>query len=169
MSCITRGCRSSACLIATGGCIALALLAGSISLFALDATLALISIGMGTLLPVTTVAVQNAVAPRELGTTTAAIGFFRQLGGALMVALFGAVVLGLDAGHGVAVREALQVGASPEQTGRFSAMFLVAAGRICARVPVLSRDGGAPAPRPRGAGRIAVRHGVCFAALEGLS
>ena len=64
-------------LIATGGCIALALLAGSISLFALDATLALISIGMGTLLPVTTVAVQNAVVPRELGTTTAAIGFFR--------------------------------------------------------------------------------------------
>jgi EmrB/QacA subfamily drug resistance transporter len=114
-------------LIATGGCIALALLAGSISLFALDATLALISIGMGTLLPVTTVAVQNAVVPRELGTTTAAIGFFRQLGGALMVALFGAVVLGLGAVHGDAAREALQVAANPEQTGRFSAMFLVAA------------------------------------------
>jgi hypothetical protein len=48
---------------------------------------------MGTMLPVTTVAVQNAVALHELGTTTSAIGFFRQLGGAFMVAVLGTIVL----------------------------------------------------------------------------
>ncbi len=114
-------------LIACGGCVVLSLFAGGMSLVLLDATLALISVGMGTMLPVTTVAVQNAVAPQELGTTTAAIGFFRQLGGALMVAGFGAVVLGLHADPGGAAREALRTAASPELIGRFSAMFLVAA------------------------------------------
>jgi MFS family permease len=80
-------------VIATAGCIALAFSSGSLSLVGVDAILALISLGMGTMLPVTTVAVQNAVAPHEMGTTTAAIGFFRQLGGALLVAIFGAIVL----------------------------------------------------------------------------
>ena len=114
-------------LIACGGCVVLSLFAGDMSLAVLDATLALISVGMGTMLPVTTVAVQNAVAPQELGTTTAAIGFFRQLGGALMVAGFGAVVLGFHAEPGSGVREALRTAASAELIGRFSAMFLVAA------------------------------------------
>ncbi len=49
---------------------------------------------MGTLFPVTTVSVQNAVAPYQLGTATGAMNFFRSLGGALMVSIFGAIVLG---------------------------------------------------------------------------
>ncbi len=113
--------------IACAGCIALSFFAVKMPLLLLDATLALISLGMGTMLPVTTVAVQNAVAPEQLGTTTAAIGFFRQLGGALMVAVLGAIVLGLgaapDSSHG-----AIHVAASPAQIARFSDMFLVAAG-----------------------------------------
>ena len=112
--------------IACVGCIVLSVFAADMPLALLDAALALISVGMGTMLPVTTVAVQNAVAPQEMGTTTAAIGFFRQLGGALMVAVFGAVVLGPHVMQGAAP-EAVHVAASPEQIGRFSAMFLVAA------------------------------------------
>ena len=81
------------------GCLVLAFFARTMSLPMVDAVLALISVGMGTMLPITTVAVQNAVQPHELGTTTAAIGFFRQLGGALLVAIFGAIVLGAE-GHG---------------------------------------------------------------------
>jgi EmrB/QacA subfamily drug resistance transporter len=80
-------------IVAMAGCLALATFSTSLSLLTVEVLLALVSMGMGTMLPVTTVAVQNAVAPRELGTTTSAIGFFRQLGGAFMVAVFGAIVL----------------------------------------------------------------------------
>ena len=46
------------------------------------------------LLPVTTVSVQNAVAQHDLGTATASMNFFRSLGGAIIVAVFGTLVLG---------------------------------------------------------------------------
>ena len=51
-----------------------------------------LSIGLGTVFPITTVAIQNAVAPHQMGTVTGVMGFFRSLGGALIVALFGAVL-----------------------------------------------------------------------------
>ena len=56
-------------------------------------TLVLVPLGMGLglVMPVMTVAVQNAVDQRDLGTATASIGFFRSLGGSVGVALFGAV------------------------------------------------------------------------------
>ena len=60
----------------------------------LEALLAVLSIGIGSLLPVTTVCVQNAVAFHELGTATASMNFFRSLGGAIIVAVFGTLVLG---------------------------------------------------------------------------
>jgi EmrB/QacA subfamily drug resistance transporter len=62
--------------------------------------LGIIGIGMGTLFPVTTVSVQNAVAPYQLGTATGAMNFFRSLGGALMVSIFGAIVLGGSGSQG---------------------------------------------------------------------
>ena len=55
--------------------------------------LGIISIGLGTLLPVTMVATQNAVAPHQMGTATGTANFFRSLGGAFIVAIFGAIVL----------------------------------------------------------------------------
>lgn len=56
-------------------------------------TLVLVPLGMGLglVMPVMTVAVQNAVAQRDLGAATASVGFFRSLGGSVGVALFGAV------------------------------------------------------------------------------
>ena len=63
-------------------------------LLVLEVLLALSSIGLGTLLPVTTVAIQNAVMPHQMGTATGTMNFFRSLGGALIVAAFGAIVLG---------------------------------------------------------------------------
>jgi MFS family permease len=114
-------------LLAGAGCLVLAFFVGRMSLFLVDAVLALISVGMGTMLPVTTVAVQNAVEPHEMGTTTAAISFFRQLGGALLVAVFGAIVLGGNAllpmgGAGAALNTA-----SDALVARFEWMFLGAA------------------------------------------
>jgi EmrB/QacA subfamily drug resistance transporter len=76
---------------------ALILLAGApdrLSVAAVCTALGAIGLGMGSLFPVTTVSVQNAVAMHQLGTATGAMNFFRQLAGAIIVALFGAIVLG---------------------------------------------------------------------------
>ena len=61
--------------------------------------LALVGIGVGTVLPVTTVAIQNAVPMHQLGTATGVMSFFRSLGGAVAVAGFGALVLGGARSH----------------------------------------------------------------------
>jgi hypothetical protein len=50
--------------------------------------------GSGTMYPLTTVVIQNAVAPHQFGTATGILNFFRQLGGAIIVAVFAAIVLG---------------------------------------------------------------------------
>src|SRR5215211_6709074 len=65
-------------IAATG---ALIVSAGRLSLLATELVLAAISLGLGTLLPVATVSIQNAVAAHQLGTATAVANFFRQLGG----------------------------------------------------------------------------------------
>lgn len=51
----------------------------------------IVGLGMGHLFPVLNVAVQNAVPPQQLGTATAANIMFRQIGGSLGVAGFGAL------------------------------------------------------------------------------
>ena len=53
--------------------------------------LAIFGMGMGTTFPVLTTAVQNAVPRETLGTATAAGLMFRQVGGSLAVAAFGAL------------------------------------------------------------------------------
>ncbi|RFB79222.1 MDR family MFS transporter [Methylovirgula sp. 4M-Z18] len=85
-------------------------------LWALELAFVGMSMGLGTILPVCTIAIQNAVAMHELGTATGAANFFRSLGGALAVALFGAIVLGGSAvasssGHGVSLESLLASGA----------------------------------------------------------
>lgn len=87
------------------------------------ALIAILSAGNGTLLPVCTVAIQNAVALHQVGTVTGAMGFFRQLGGALMVAALGAIVLGgLGAADPDAAR-ALRAGALTADPERFAGAF----------------------------------------------
>ncbi len=72
----------------------LAYRAGDIPLWELEVLLALTGLGMGTIFPVTTVSIQNAVQPHQLGTATATFNFFRSLGSAVLVAVFGAIFLG---------------------------------------------------------------------------
>jgi EmrB/QacA subfamily drug resistance transporter len=94
----------------------------------IELLLATISIGLGTVLPVTTVAIQNAVHLHELGTATASMNFFRQLGGAFIVAIFGTIVLngagisGTEMAHGIVE--------TPELVSAFRAVFLTAAGGV---------------------------------------
>ena len=76
--------------------------------------------GLGVMYPVTTTIVQNAVAPHQLGIATGALNFARQLGGAIIVAAFGTIVLGgIDTGgHGLTL-EMLRGGAqSPAPISR---------------------------------------------------
>jgi MFS family permease len=56
--------------------------------------LLLIGSGIGTLFPVSTVCMQNAVTQHQMGVATGAANFFRALFSALVVAVLGAIVLG---------------------------------------------------------------------------
>jgi EmrB/QacA subfamily drug resistance transporter len=71
---------------------AIAIDPAAIPLPAVIALMAVISIGLGTILPVTTLSVQNAVAQHQMGVTTGALNFFRQLSASLLVAVFGAIL-----------------------------------------------------------------------------
>jgi EmrB/QacA subfamily drug resistance transporter len=71
----------------------LAIYADDMALVWVELALSLLSAGLGTILPVCTISIQNAVRPHELGTATSVANFFRQLGGAVIVAAFGAILL----------------------------------------------------------------------------
>lgn len=85
------------------------------------------SFGVGTLFPVTTVCVQNAVSPHHLGTTTATMNVSRQLTGAIMVAVFGALAFsgGLDL-------EGSRKLASLQDAAAFTKVFWAAAAGLAA-------------------------------------
>jgi EmrB/QacA subfamily drug resistance transporter len=68
--------------------------------------------GIGTMYPVTTVLIQNAVPAHQFGVATGTLNFFRLLGGTIVVAGFGAIVLGkVDASGGLVALEPLSRGA----------------------------------------------------------
>lgn len=50
-----------------------------------------LGVGMGMIMPTGTLAVQNAVAPSEMGTASSVVVFMRQLGGAVGLAAYGAL------------------------------------------------------------------------------
>jgi EmrB/QacA subfamily drug resistance transporter len=51
-----------------------------------------LGVGVGLTMQVPVLAVQNAVNPRDMGTATAGVNFFRSIGGALGVAIFGSIL-----------------------------------------------------------------------------
>jgi hypothetical protein len=83
--------------------------------------LVVIGIGMGAMVQVYMVAAQNAVAPAHIGVTTAALQFFRTIGGSLAVTGLGALLAGRlavelearlgTAGRGIDPNRLLQGGA----------------------------------------------------------
>jgi MFS family permease len=100
------------------------------------ALLVLGGLGMGTMYPTTTVLIQNAVLPHQLGTATGTLNFFRQLGGAIVVAVFGAIVLGGFDVHASAVlvleRLSDAGGATADFAVLFRWVFITAAGFLAA-------------------------------------
>ncbi len=140
--------------LATVPCAAIAAIvlmlgAATLPIWAVSLVLGIVSIALGTLLPISTVSIQNAVKPHHLGTATATANLCRQLGGAVTVAIFGTILLGRDSGDlaakaGGADRAALLAG--------FHVVFaLVAAGAIAAFVVLLVLE-----ERPLGSARPSV-------------
>jgi EmrB/QacA subfamily drug resistance transporter len=81
-------------VIVTGlGMALLALVTAATPLYLTAGAMALGGFGIGLVMPVMMVVVQNAVDGRDLGTATSSISFFRSMGGSFGVALFGAVLI----------------------------------------------------------------------------
>jgi len=148
--------------------VALAVLAlgRDLSIASIAALLFLCGGGIGTMYPVTTVLTQNAVQPHQFGVATGTVNFFRLLGGTIVVAGFGAIVLsGIDpAGglialdrfaHGLTVRP--QGMAAADFAGVFAWVFAAAAGCLSAALIALAfveerpLRGAAAAPQPAAA------------------
>jgi EmrB/QacA subfamily drug resistance transporter len=77
--------------IAAVGMAALTQLSPEMPAPVLWAALLAVGVGLGTIFPVVTTAVQNTVERHQIGTATAAGLMFRQVGGSISVALFGAI------------------------------------------------------------------------------
>ena len=98
-----------------------------LTLAALALLLLVTGIGIGTVLPITTVSVQNAVLPWQLGTVTGLINFMRALASALMVALYGAFLFGGAGAKGMTLESLAAAGQHAAPEGHFRWIFAAAA------------------------------------------
>jgi EmrB/QacA subfamily drug resistance transporter len=106
----------------------IALIPAQLSVMGVGALLLIAGCGLGTVLPITTVSVQNAVLPWQLGTVTGVINFMRALASALMVALYGAFLFGGAGAKGVTLEAlAASVNAAALLAGHFRWIFAAAA------------------------------------------
>lgn len=133
-----------------------ALAADAMPLWLALVMLGFVGLGVGSGFPPLMVATQNAVEPREIGTATGSQAFFRSLGGAIGVSMFGAILLGSLASGGQAV-DALKVAAgSADLNHAFSVLFAVeglvtalgAAGLMALKEIPLRREAASTAKAP---------------------
>jgi hypothetical protein len=101
-----------------------ALAPGDLTLIEAALLLAVGGAGVGPMWPATTVIIQNAVPLHQLGIATGTLSFFRQLGGALVVAIFAAIVL---AGVHDASLERLSAADTAALAASFRWVFIAAA------------------------------------------
>jgi EmrB/QacA subfamily drug resistance transporter len=112
--------------LAAAAFVPLAVMPDRLSIAVVAVLLFIAGNGLGTVLPITTVSVQNAVLPWQLGTVTGVINFVRALTSALMVALYGAILFGgMGAARGVTL-EALAGRNADAFTGHFRWIFAAA-------------------------------------------
>ncbi|WP_405589423.1 MFS transporter [Streptomyces sp. NBC_01190] len=90
------------------GMYLLSLLDADTSQLAYSLYMAVLGLGMGMILPVLVLAVQNSVRPADIGSATSANNYFRQIGGSIGAAVFGTLFanrlakrLAVELPHGV--------------------------------------------------------------------
>jgi MFS family permease len=91
--------------LALAATVALGFVAGHFGLVTIEVLLTIIGLGFGTVPPVATVSLQNAVQWDQLGAATASLNFVRSLAGTTFVGVVGAVLaskLGPDVLQGTA-------------------------------------------------------------------
>jgi MFS family permease len=74
------------------GLASLLVLARDTSRMQVSLSMALLGLGIGTCMPITTLAVQNIATEGNMGAATSAVNFFRSLGSSFGVALFGTLM-----------------------------------------------------------------------------
>jgi EmrB/QacA subfamily drug resistance transporter len=106
----------------------LAIKPAALPLAGFASVLTVLGVALGPMYPTSTIVMQNAVKPHQMGIATGTLNFFRLLGGAIVVAVFGAIVFG---GAGGATLTALVGQADFAPTFRWvflaGAMFLAVA------------------------------------------
>jgi MFS family permease len=114
----------------------LSALAGSASLAVIELLVIGVGIGSGAGFPVSTVSVQNAVDRAHLGVATGVLTFLRSLGGALGVALLGAVATG----YGLPLVEhgSLNGATPPGSAAPFMVIFAASAVLMAGSLAILS-------------------------------
>jgi EmrB/QacA subfamily drug resistance transporter len=78
----------------------LAVKPATLSLAGFTLLLTVLGVAIGPMYPTSTILMQNAVKPHQMGIATGTLNFFRLLGGAIVVAVFGAIVFGSAGDHG---------------------------------------------------------------------
>ncbi len=114
-------------LLALAATVALAFAADGLGLVTIEVLLTIIGLGFGTVPPMATVALQNAVERAELGAATASLNFVRSLGGTMFVGLFGALLaakLGPVMGTG-GLHDTLSTAATAERSALAQAFQIV--------------------------------------------
>lgn len=144
-------------VVAIAALTLLALWPDGLPVAAVAAATGVAGIGLGTVLPVTTVAVQNAVPLPQIGIATAVVNFFRSLSGAVLTAGFGAILIGMSGIEGGMLLEGLLTGraATGPLADAFRWVFAAAAVALTLSLALLAlmeerplRSGHAPAPMP---------------------
>src|SRR6185437_3430477 len=142
--------------LALAATITLGFVANRSGLIAIEVLLTIIGLGVGTVPPVATVSLQNAVEWDQLGAATASLNFVRSLAGTTFVGVFGAILaakLGPEILQGTASAGAIGERAALADTFQFIffgtsagfALALLALWRLEERPLRTSR----PAARPR--------------------
>ncbi len=116
-------------LLAIASVVVLGLQAGTLDPWTFQILLALIGIGFGPMPPLTAVALQNVVAPHQFGTAIGTMNFSRSLTGTILVAVFGAIVLGGTAGDPAILAQLASAPGvvPPEIAAGFTRVFFTAA------------------------------------------
>jgi MFS family permease len=113
--------------VAVVAMLAFAIWPTSLPLSVMFALLSVVGMGIGSMLPVSTVVTQNAVVFTDIGVATSALNFSRSFGSALVVALFGTIILGGTAGPGEISAASLSHSAAGDLTLAFRYLFVAGA------------------------------------------